>query len=121
MICHRKDARLSKYQFKQGDIVSLNFDPQAGREMAGQHYALVLSNNRFNQSELALVAPISQGTFHREGGFTTTLMGTGTTTSGVVVANAAKILDLSARKARFREACPVYIVEEVQAKFEAIL
>ena len=89
--------------------------------MAGRHYALVLSNDSFNKSELALVAPISQGTYHRDGGFTTTLMGTGTSTSGVIVANAAKILDLRARQASFKEKCPDYIVDEVHAKFEAIL
>ena len=112
---------MSSYQFKQGDIVHLQFDPQAGREMKGKHYALVLSNDTFNKSELALIAPITQGTYHREGGFTVTLMGTGIDTAGVVVTNASKILDLRARKAVFKEKCPEFIVDEVQAKFEAIL
>lgn len=112
---------MSNYKFKQGDIIHLQFDPQAGREMKGKHYALVLSNDTFNKSELALVAPITQGTYHREGGFTTSLMGTGTETIGVVVANASKILDLRARKAAFKERCPEYILDEVHAKFEAIL
>ena len=112
---------MSSYKFKQGDIVHLQFDPQAGREMKGNHYALVLSNDTFNKSELALVAPITQGTHHRDGGFTTTLMGTGTETVGVVVSSASKILDLRARKAVFKEKCPDYILDEVHAKFEAIL
>jgi mRNA interferase ChpB len=112
---------LSKYTFNKGDIVHLQFDPQAGREMKGKHYALVLSNSHFNQSELALVAPITQGNYHREGGFTNTLMGSGTHTSGLIVANAAKILDLRAREASFKETCPDYILDEVVAKFETIL
>lgn len=112
---------MSSYKFKQGDIIHLQFDPQAGREMKGRHYALVLSNDTFNKSELALVAPITQGTYHREGGFTTTLMGTGTETAGIVVTNASKILDLRARRAVFKEKCPGYILDEVHAKFEAIL
>ena len=112
---------MAKFRFKQGDIVSLEFDPQAGREMAGKHFALILSNDTFNKSEMALVAPITQGTYFRKDGFATTLMGTGTNTSGSVIANAAKILDLRARQAKFTEKCPDYIVEEVQAKFEAIL
>ena len=62
---------------------------------------------------MALVAPITQGTYHREGGFTVTLMGTGIDTVGVVVTNASKILDLRARKAVFKEKCPEYIVDEV--------
>lgn len=112
---------MSNYCFEKGDIVHLQFDPQAGRKMKGKHYALVMSNNTFNRSELALVAPITQGNYHREGGFTTTLMGAGTDTTGVVVVNGAKILDLRARKAVFKEKCPACILDEVVAKFEAIL
>ena len=89
--------------------------------MSGDHYALILSNDIFNRSELALVAPITQGIFHRDGGFTTTLMGAGTDTVGVVVVSAAKILDLRARKASFKERCPEFVLDEVLAKFEAIL
>lgn len=87
-------------------MIHFKFVPQAEREMKGKHYALVLSNDTFNKSELALVAPITQGTYHREGGFTVTLMGTGIDTAGVVVTNASKILDLRARKAVFIEKCP---------------
>jgi mRNA interferase ChpB len=89
--------------------------------MRGPHFALILSNQTFNQSEFALVAPITHGSFHREGGLTTSLMGTGTDTTGIIVVNAAKILDMKARQAKFKELCPEYIVEEVLAKFSAIL
>ena len=70
---------------------------------------------------MALVAPITQGTYHRKGDFTVTLMGTGIDTTGIVVTNASKILALCARKAVFKQKCNEYIVDEVQAKFEAIL
>lgn len=112
---------MPNYTFKQGDIIHMDFSPQSGREMKGEHDGLIISNDRFNKSEMALVAPITQGTYHRDGGFTTTLMGTGTSTQGVVVANACKILDLRARNAKFKEKCPLDIVDEVHAKFEAIL
>ena len=68
-----------------------------------------------------MVCPITQGSYHRDGGFTSTLMGTGMDTQGVVVASEAKILDLVARKASFKERCDEYVTEEVLAKVSAIL
>ena len=35
--------------FEQGDIVYLDFDPQAGHEQKGRRPALVVSNNLFNR------------------------------------------------------------------------
>ena len=34
---------------KQGDIVKVNFNPQAGHEQAGYRSALVISNDFFNE------------------------------------------------------------------------
>ena len=34
---------------KQGDIIKLDFNPQAGHEQAGYRPAVVLSNDFFNQ------------------------------------------------------------------------
>ena len=34
---------------KQGDIIKVNFNPQAGHEQAGYRPALVISNDFFNQ------------------------------------------------------------------------
>ena len=45
--------------FEQGDIVYLDFDPQAGHEQRGRRPALVVSNNTFNRfSSLTMVCPI---------------------------------------------------------------
>lgn len=33
---------------KRGDIVLINFDPQSGKEIKGNRYALILSPNLFN-------------------------------------------------------------------------
>ena len=47
--------------FEQGDIVYLDFDPQAGHEQRGRRPALVVSNNTFNRfSSLTMVCPITQ-------------------------------------------------------------
>ena len=46
--------------FEQGDIVYLDFDPQAGHEQRGRRPALVVSNNLFNRvSSLTMVCPIT--------------------------------------------------------------
>lgn len=89
--------------------------------MKDKHFALVISNDDFNESGMAMVCPITQGTFHREGGFTTTLMGTGTKTQGVIIANQAQILDLKGRNATFIEYVDSDILDEVLAKVQAIL
>ena len=42
--------------FEQGDIIYLNFNPQAGHEQKGKRPAVVVSNNIFNRfSKLLLV------------------------------------------------------------------
>ena len=46
--------------FEQGDIVYLDFDPQAGHEQRGRRPALVVSNNLFNRvNSLTMVCPIT--------------------------------------------------------------
>lgn len=44
----------------RGDLIHLNFTPSAGREMAGPHYALVISPRDFSQmTGKAVVCPIT--------------------------------------------------------------
>jgi mRNA interferase MazF len=45
---------------KQGDIIAITFDPQAGHEQKGRRPALVVSKDLFNRSTgLAIVCPIT--------------------------------------------------------------
>lgn len=47
----------------RGDLIWLNFDPQAGREQAGHRPAIVLSESDFNElTGFALVCPITSQT-----------------------------------------------------------
>ena len=44
----------------QGDIVYMDFDPQAGHEQKGRRTALVVSNYTYNKvTKMALVCPIT--------------------------------------------------------------
>ena len=51
---------MSVYVPKQGDIIAITFDPQAGHEQKGRRPALVVSKDLFNRSTgLAIVCPIT--------------------------------------------------------------
>ena len=44
---------------KQGDIIKVNINPQAGHERAGYRLALVITNDFFNQkANVTMVCPI---------------------------------------------------------------
>jgi mRNA interferase ChpB len=106
----------------RGDIWHVDLDPTKGREQNNPRYVLVLSRKEFNQLGTPLCAPITTGgNFARYAGFTVTLMGAGTQTSGVVLCNQVRVLDLAARKARFIERAPDLVMDEVIAKVMTLL
>lgn len=101
----------------RGDVYHVDLSPTQGREQAGARYVLIVSPKPFNALGTPLVCPITQGgNFARHAGFAVSLSGVGTRTQGVVLCNQARCLDLLARKARFVENVPEFIVDEVLAK-----
>lgn len=96
--------------FEQGDIVYLNFDPQAGHEQKGRRPALVVSNNLFNRvSSLTMVCPIT----HTDRGHPFHIrLDHRTKTDGVVMCDQARMLDLNSRNADFVEKAPADITAE---------
>jgi mRNA interferase MazF len=96
---------------EQGDIIYLEFDPQAGHEQKGKRPALVVSNNTYNRfTNMAMVCPITNTDrdfpLHVE-------LDERTRTTGVVMCEQVKALDAKARKATFSEKAPFDIIEEV--------
>ena len=92
---------------RQGDIIKVDFNPQAGHEQAGYRPALVISNNFFNQkTNVTIVCPITntnnQFPLHIP-------LDSRTETTGVVLCEHVKALDLRARPCRvvnrFRRIC----------------
>ena len=68
------------------------------------------------------MCPITQGgNFARHAGFAVSLSGAGTETQGVVLCNQPRVLDLQARKARFIESVPDFIIDEVLAKLTTLV
>ena len=99
------------YKACQGDIIWLDFNPQAGHEQKGRRPAIVISSNDFNNFEktTAMVCPITNT--KRELA-TQVSLGEDTNTKGVIMCNQAKILDLRKRNAEFIEKAPNHITLE---------
>ena len=78
-----------------GDVVIVDFDPQAGHEQAGKRPALVISPYAFNnKTGFAWVCPITNQTK----GYPFEVSVTGTVkTTGVILADQMKSLDRIAR------------------------
>jgi mRNA interferase MazF len=98
--------------YKQGDIIVMDFNPQKGHEQSGRRPALILSNDVLNQhSSVALVCPITNTNkkhpFHIE-------LDEHTDTTGVILCDQAKMLDIVARNAVFKEECPTNIWQEAK-------
>lgn len=96
---------------KQGDIIKLNFNPQAGHEQAGYRPALVVSNDIFHQkTNLVIVCPISNtpNTFPLH-----IKLDDRTSTTGSVLCQHIKSLDLVTRGYILVEHLPDDILQEV--------
>ena len=109
---------------EKGDIFHLSFDPAAGSEMQGGHYALALSPKAFNRAAgLVFACPISQGgaAQARSSGMISTLSGAGTHTQGNVHCHQLKSLDWKIRRATFKETVPDYVLDDVLARIGAVL
>ena len=96
---------------KQGDIIWLDFNPQIGHEQKGRRPALVVSNETFNRfSDLAIVCPITNTNknhpFHVK-------LDEGTKTTGVIMSDQARTLDIKARNYEFIERISDDILLEV--------
>jgi mRNA-degrading endonuclease toxin of MazEF toxin-antitoxin module len=103
---------------KRGDIYLVSLDPAQGHEQQGTRPVLLVSPDRFNTfTHVPIVVPItSGGSFARNAGFTVSLEGSGTRTSGVIRCDQPRPLDLAARNGRKLESVPQHILDDVLAK-----
>ena len=89
---------MSRYVPRAGDIVWLDFDPQAGREQAKRRPALVLTEQSYNRaSGLVIVYPLTS----RRKPYPFALPVTLDQVEGAVLVDHLKSMDWSARKATF--------------------
>ncbi len=103
-----------QYVPERGEIVRLQFNPQAGHEQAGRRPALVISPKVYNRKVgLALFCPITS----RVKGYPfEVVLPPGLPFSGAVLSDQIKSLDWRARQAERICAAPPDVVEDVLAK-----
>jgi mRNA interferase MazF len=103
----------------RGDIVWLEFNPQAGYEQAGYRPALVVSPKSYNEKVgLALFCPITSSV---KGYPFEAILPEKHKISGAILADQIKSLDWRVRKAKRTASAPQYVLEEVLAKIHALL
>ena len=103
----------------RGDIVKINFDPQAGREQARRRPAIILSPMPYNQKTgLAILCPITN---QIKGYPFEVPLPEEMKTIGVILSDHIKSLDWKARDAVFIETVPDELIDEVRAKIEVLL
>ncbi|MHB9146662.1 MAG: endoribonuclease MazF [Symbiobacteriia bacterium] len=107
------------YLPERGDIVWLQFDPQAGHEQAGRRPALVVSPSQYNgKVGLALMCPITS----KAKGYPFEVVLPGElSVFGVILADQIKNLDWRVRQAQFECQAPAKVVAEVLDKIQTLL
>lgn len=91
--------------------IKINFNPQAGHEQSGYRPAVVISNNIFNEkTRLSIVCPITNTNNH----FPLHIpLDERTKTTGVILCEHIKALDLNSRKYQEVENLPEDLLKEV--------
>lgn len=108
---------MPRYVPEAGDIVWLNFTPQAGREQAGHRPALVISPAAYNEKTgLMICCPMT--TQIKKYPFEVLIAGT---PPGVVLADQVKSLDWRIRKAVRKGRVSPDELAEVRAKILALI
>lgn len=101
-----------------GDIVFLDFDPQAGHEQARRRPALVLTEMRYNRaSGLAVVCPLTS----RRKPYPFALPVTVDGVEGAVLVDQLRSLDWSARRAQFHSKAAPALLTKVRQYLAVLL
>lgn len=109
---------MSRYVPAEGDLVWLDFNPQAGHEQAGHRPAIVLSRKAYNRKTgLAVFCPITS----KIKGYPFEVPVLGQKIQGAVLADQVKSFDWSVRRAKFIERANADVFEEVVGKLYAII
>ena len=103
----------------RGDLIWLQFNPQAGHEQAGQRPALVISPVAYNRRVgLALCCPI---TSQVKGYPFEVALPSGLEVEGVILSDQLRSLDWRARKAKRISRVPNEVLDEAVGKLLALV
>ncbi len=113
----RSTCWAGNHLMNRGDVWHVDLDPTRGHVQAGARYVLVVTEALFNRLGTPIVVPITTGgQFARFQGVAVSLSGAGTRSSGVVLCNQVRAIDMKARGGRFVERVPDHIMDEVLAR-----
>jgi mRNA interferase MazF len=105
------------YVPEAGDIVTIDFDPQVGREQAKHRPALVLTDQRYNRaSGLAVVCPLTSKRKPYPFAFPITV----DQIEGAVLVDQLKSMDWSGRNAKFHSRAAPALLTKVR-QYVAVL
>jgi mRNA interferase MazF len=109
---------VARYVPRAGDIVWLDFDPQAGREQAKRRPALVVTDRDYNRvSGLAVVCPLTS----RRKPYPFALPTMVDKVEGAVLVDHLKSLDWAARKAELHSRADPALLGQVRAYLGVLL
>jgi mRNA interferase MazF len=110
---------MATYIPKQGDLIAITFDPQAGHEQKGRRPALVVSKDLFNSSTgMAIVCPITNT--DRDFPFHVSIPKTSKLT-GFVMVEQVKSVDFRARRVKRIEPRNDELLSEVLSILDACI
>ena len=106
------------YVPEAGDIVWLEFDPQAGREQAGHRPAVVLTPSVYNKkTNLMICCPLTT----QIKGYPFEVLVNLDGVNSVILSDQVKSLDWKIRKAKYKNKVRSDTLAEVRAKAKALL
>ncbi len=107
------------YVPQRGDVIWINFNPQAGHQQSSRRPAIVLSPQNYNAKVgLCLLCPIT----NKVKGYPFEVpIPPDLTVTGVVLADQAKNLDWRVRNAEFATKLPEIVINEVLKKLNTLL
>lgn len=109
---------MASYFPSRGDIVWLNFTPQAGHEQKGKRPAIIISPLEYNKKTgLAVCCPIISNIK----GYPFEVIVEGKKINGAVLSDHLKNLDWKAREIKFVEKAKPHVLEEVVSKISALI
>lgn len=107
-----------KYTPQSGDVVWMEFDPQAGKEIQKTRPALTISSFAYNlKTGLGLFMPITS----KIKKYPFEVLIDTTEIQGVILCDQIRSLDWKARKAKFVTHASSIVFEEAIAKFRVLL
>ena len=107
------------YAPARGDVIWLDFSPQAGREQAGRRPAVVMSSSVYNRTVgLAIVCPI---TSRKKGYPFEVRMPDGFPGTGVILSDQARSIDWRARNASYAGTLPDTVLTKVARNIDKLV